>query len=281
MPKNHSLLETYFLQTGPTSYLSLPPNNTIMLWIHLIHWLGQSSHNLTASVCTFSDIPRDAPYYFPVKPAVKISHHTPRSCFWELMVLVWFILHCFVFPMKWLKQIQIYFSSTDLSRLRVLLKLTPYRNISCLIVTWPHWLFPVSFILSACFSFVNVSTWVSYDYKSLWYPADSKEMFIKASLKPTVRNTLGFSLPQGISLQSFFRVLSLLTSLNKLLLKLSMYFDQILSLKRQELGDSQNASICICLHCLQKKLLRFPRKQDQITLILLKHIPYSHSLNEN
>lgn len=49
--------------------------------------------------------------------------------------------------------------------------------------TWLHWLIPVSFILTACFSFVNVSTWVSHDYKSLWYLADSKETFIKNFFK--------------------------------------------------------------------------------------------------
>lgn len=47
----------------------------------------------------------------------------------------------------------------------------------------------------------------------------------------------GLLLPWGISYQSFFRMLSLLTALNKLLLKLSMYLHQILSLTKQELGD--------------------------------------------
>lgn len=156
------------------------------------------------------------------------------SAFGINMLLVWFIIHWFIFPMKWLEQIQIYY----LFHWFVKAQSTPQTDSrqKHILPDTSHGYPDSSELHSVCLFLLCECTWVSCDYKSLWYPADSKETFIKTSLKSTVQNT-GLLLPWGISYQSFFRMLSLLTALNKLLLKLSMYLHQILSLTKQELGD--------------------------------------------
>jgi hypothetical protein len=55
---------TYFLQLGPTSYLSPLPNSTIILQIinRLIHSLEQSPHDLLISGKAITDILRGVLY---------------------------------------------------------------------------------------------------------------------------------------------------------------------------------------------------------------------------